>query len=359
MKAYSASTSQSSVKSSATNPNTTAMEERDSCYFPGCRKDANCNCDICLASINATLDLMPVTIQKSSLTKLSTSHANVECTHLSFDSSMVSTPRSISRPKMDSPALKSTARLTLSQKKVKKKKESSFGSWGVLFWLVLGSSLLFIVETGFSWGAYRVLRPVFSSDMVRSIGERSWAVEDLNRRLRFLQSELKGFVANVKVSNCSFMDSIWEINQDGLLLNSRCVLYKSAMEEVSIWGWPLQTAGLLKTEFSSRSFIVLSGRVTEWSDGRIGYSIRKANTSWVHRNWAASVVQLDPNTWILEYERSLILHSSTLFSAVAEIFKYRMSRAMKSMNPVFWLFSDFEQQYRVFTAKDRVKIIPT
>ncbi|KAJ6898771.1 hypothetical protein NC652_025329 [Populus alba x Populus x berolinensis] len=263
MKAYSASTSQSSVKSSATNPNTTAMEERDSCYFPGCRKDANCNCDICLASINATLDLMPVTIQKSSLTKLSTSHANVECTPLSFDSSMVSTPRSISRPKMDSPALKSTARLTLNQKKVKKKKEWSFGSWGVLFWLVLGSSLLFIVETGFSWGAYRVLRPVFSSDMVRSIGERSWAVEDLNRRLRFLQSELKGFVANVKVSNCSFMDSIWEINQDGLLLNSRCVLYKSAMEEVSIWGWPLQTAGLLKTEFSSRSFTVLSGRVTE------------------------------------------------------------------------------------------------
>jgi hypothetical protein len=51
--------------------------------------------------------------------------------------------------------------------------------------------------------------------------------------------------------------------QDGLLLNSRCVLYKSAMEEVSIWGWPLQTAGLLKTEFSSRSFTVLSGRVTE------------------------------------------------------------------------------------------------
>jgi len=73
--------------------------------------------------------------------------------------------------------------------------------------------LLFRVETGFSWGVYRVLRPVFSSDMVRSIGERSWAVQDLNRRLRFLQSELKGFVANGKVSNCSFMDSIWEINQ--------------------------------------------------------------------------------------------------------------------------------------------------
>jgi hypothetical protein len=29
------------------------------CYYPKCRKDANCNCEICLASINATLDLMP------------------------------------------------------------------------------------------------------------------------------------------------------------------------------------------------------------------------------------------------------------------------------------------------------------
>ena len=156
---------------------------------------------------------MPVTNQKSSLTKLSTSRADVECTPLSFDSSIISTPRSISRPELDSPALKSTARLTLNQKKEKRKKEWSFGSWGALFWLVLGSSLIFRVETGFSWGGCRVLRPVFSSDMVRSIGERSWVVQDLNRRLEFLQSELKGFVENGKVSNCSFMDSLWEINQ--------------------------------------------------------------------------------------------------------------------------------------------------
>lgn len=46
-------------------------------------------------------------------------------------------------------------------------------------------------------------------------------------------------------------------------MNSRCVLYKSATEEVSVWGWPLQTAGLLTTGFSSRSFSILSGRVTE------------------------------------------------------------------------------------------------
>lgn len=34
-------------------------------------------------------------------------------------------------------------------------------------------------------------------------------------------------------------------------------------EEVSIWGWPLQTAGLLTAEYSSRSLSIISGRVTE------------------------------------------------------------------------------------------------
>lgn len=51
--------------------------------------------------------------------------------------------------------------------------------------------------------------------------------------------------------------------QEGMLLSSKCTMYKSAIEAVSIWGWPLQTAGLLRTGFSQRSFTILSGRVTE------------------------------------------------------------------------------------------------
>lgn len=48
-----------------------------------------------------------------------------------------------------------------------------------------------------------------------------------------------------------------------MLLSSRCVLYESMIEEVSIWGWPLQTAGLLAAEYSARSFTVITGRVRE------------------------------------------------------------------------------------------------
>ncbi|KDP40191.1 hypothetical protein JCGZ_02189 [Jatropha curcas] len=350
MKAHQ-STPSSSAKSSTTT--TTAMEERDSCYYPGCRKDANCNCEICIASINATLDLMPISIQKSSLTKLSTSRPNIERTPISFKTSILSTPTSNFCPKIESPVLKSTARLNFSEKETTKK-NWCFG--GAFLRFILGLCLIFAAELGFYWRASGVLKPLLSSDMVRKIGERSGVVQELNGRLRFLQNEFKEFVHDGKVSNCSHMDSIWKINQDGLLLNSRCVLYKSAMEELSVWGWPLQTAGLLKTGFASRSYTVLSGRVTEWSDGMIGYSIRKANSSWIHRKWGVSVVQLDPSTWVLEYGRSSVLDYSSLSSAVADLFMYQISRIIGRINQEFWLTSAFKHGYSGYTEESHNKI---
>ncbi|KAL3616673.1 hypothetical protein CASFOL_039067 [Castilleja foliolosa] len=74
-------------------------------------------------------------------------------------------------------------------------------------------------------------------------------VEGLNGRFMFLKNGLEEFVGK-QVSSCSSVDSTWKNSQDGLLLNSRCVLYKSMSEEVSIWGWPLQTSGLLTAEHS-------------------------------------------------------------------------------------------------------------
>ncbi|KAJ0035317.1 hypothetical protein Pint_24801 [Pistacia integerrima] len=311
MKTVTLSSCSSSVKSSTT---ITTMEEYqtenpDSCYYPGCRKDANCNCEICLASINATLDLMPFSTQKSSFTKLSTSRPrDVETTPISFDPSIVSTPRSSYRKIMESPALKSTARLSVKALE-KRKSKKGFGFPGVLLRLVLVLSLFVALEIGFSWMVSGVLRTVLSADI------------------------------------------------DGLLLNSRCVLYESATEEVSIWGWPLQTAGLLTTGFSSRSFTILSGRVTEWPDGEVRFSIRKANTSWMLEKWGASVMQLDPNTWILEYRQSSILDNSRLFSATMELLKYRISRWIRKMNEELCLFSAFKNQYRrLFMAREYVKI---
>lgn len=237
--------------------------------------------------------------------------------------------------------------------KMEKKRERKWNLKGYFLKLVMGLSLIFMAKFGFSCG---VLKPVLSPEIVKHVGEKSWVVQDLKGKLRFLQRELQGLV-DVEVSNCSYINSNWEIDQDGLLLNSHCRLYKTAMEEVSIWGWPLQTAGLLTTGFSSRSFTILSGRVTEWSDGKVGYLIRKANTSWVHQKWGASVVQLNPNTWVLEYRRSSILDNSRLFSAAIEFLKYRISKMAGKVKQEFWLFSAFENnQFSEFTAKYDMKI---
>ncbi|KAK6255262.1 hypothetical protein QQP08_014769 [Theobroma cacao] len=343
----------SSVKSTTTMEDD-RCETRDSCYYPGCRKDANCNCEICLASINATLDLMPVSIQKSSFTKLSASKPKVERTPISFDASAISTPRSSSCRLVESPALKSTARLSLKEKKGKKKEEKR--SFDGVFWkFLLGLSLVFGMEIAFSWVFYGVFSPALTRDIVRSIGERSMVLQNLNGKLRFLQNELNGFTSG-KVSNCSNTDSMWEIDQGSLLLHSHCVLYKSAMEEVRIWGWPLQTAGLLTTAFSSRSFTILSGRVTEWSNGKVGFLARKANASWVQRKWGASVIQLDPNTWIIEYRRSSVLENPRLFSATLELLKYRLTRMIRKMSEEFWLSSAFENQNSEFAGREQLRI---
>ncbi|KAG6726779.1 hypothetical protein I3842_02G096600 [Carya illinoinensis] len=340
---------------------TTAMEDqrsesRDSCYFPGCRKDANCNCKICLASINATLDLMPISVQKSSLTKLSTSEPDdVESTPISFISSNMSTPRSSANRAPGPPVLKSNARLDSNEKMGRRERER--GLSGRFMRLVLGLNLIFIAEFGLSRGISGVLRPVLSPGIVKNVGEKSWVAQDLKGKLRFVQRELQSLV-DAEVSNCSNTNSVWKIDQDGLLLNSRCTLYKSAVEEVRIWGWPLQTAGLLMTEFSSRSFTILSGRVTEWTDGKVGYLIRKANTSWVHRKWGASVVQLNPDTWVLEYRRSSVLDDSRLFLVAVEFLKYRISKMVRSVKQEFWFFSHAlrSNHFSQFTSKYDTKI---
>ena len=72
--------------------------------------------------------------------------------------------------------------------------------------------LIFAAEFGFPWGVSRVLRPELSWDIVRSVGERSWVVQDLDRNMGFLQKELQGFVGG-KVSNCSYVNSTWEVSQ--------------------------------------------------------------------------------------------------------------------------------------------------
>lgn len=345
----------SSYSSKSTATEDDGSDAQNSLYFPGCRKDANCKCEICLASINATLDLMPMSIQRNSLTKLSSIRQRKPIP-VPFDPSLMSTPKSSKHRVIPSPALKSTARMGFRGKVDEEEREKK--AWGLRFSfsrLFMCLSLIYIAEFGFSWVVSRVLRPQLSPDIVSSVARRSLFLQNDREKLRFLEKELHRFVDG-KVSICSHNDSPWTTNVYNSPLNSRCTLYKSATEEVSIWGWPLQTAGLLLTGFSSRSFTVISGRIAEWSDGKFGYHVQEVNSTWVLRNWSASVLQLDPNTWVVEYRRSSILDRSRLFSALLEFLRLWLTSENTRMKQKFWLLSSLYTQFSYNSAADRFEI---
>ena len=76
----------------------------------------------------------------------------------------------------------------------------------------------------------------------------------------------------------------------------------------------------------------------------------------MHRKWGTSVIQLDPNTWIMEYRRSSLLENPRLFSATMELLKYRLTTMVRKMTEEFWLFSAFENQYNEFAGNEQLKI---
>ncbi|XP_042054776.1 uncharacterized protein LOC121799462 [Salvia splendens] len=203
------------------------------------------------------------------------------------------------------------------------------------------------------------LKSQLSPELVDNMARNSWVHEDLNGKFMFFKNELEGFVG-IRVSTCNSANSVWKISQDDLLLNSRCVLYKSMAEEVSIWGWPLQTAGLLTAEYYSRSFSIINGRVTEWSDGKASYFERRENSSWVQEKWSSSVVQFDPNTWLLEYRQSFLLQNARPVSATLKFLKLRLTRDFGKMYQVFWLrYASFGGRWEFRRRPRRTTLVPT
>ncbi|KAL1561762.1 hypothetical protein AAHA92_04426 [Salvia divinorum] len=350
----------SSVKSSLT-VDTTPSESRDLFYFPGCKKDANCKCEICIASINATLDLMPQSSNRSSFRKSYAPRPFTSRSPISFNSfsANLSTPQSSARTMAAvaaSPPPGSTETIGPRKEEEKRRKDDlGYGvfSWrkddlgyGVFSWRTLWCLILVLgAEYGASWVVSGVARARLSPDFIKNLGLKSGGFESLSGRFVFLKNELEGLVGG-DVSSCSSVDhSLWRINQDGRLLTSRCVLYESMIEEVSIWGWPLQTAGLLAAEYSTRSYTVITGRVREWSNGGAEYLVREAgNSSWTQQKWSTSVVQLEPNTWILEYRRSFIGHNPKLVSAAVEFLRFKLTSHFKNMKREFWLAPAFGGQ---------------
>ncbi|XP_009123885.1 uncharacterized protein LOC103848811 isoform X2 [Brassica rapa] len=160
-----------------------------------------------------------------------------------------------------------------------------------------------------------VLESEFTEEIVRISDDRSHSGRDVGEKVTILEDELMGFVKSVNVLRCRGSNSNWRINQDGLMLKSKSV-YKSVTEEVSVWGWPLQT------------------------EGRFGYTVREANISWGKTKWSTSVLQLDHSTWVLEYSLSSVIKHSSLLSLGTDVLAHMMFQAAKNVNRrVLWMFS--------------------
>ncbi|KAM3248987.1 hypothetical protein P3L10_010756 [Capsicum annuum] len=340
MKSPQISTPNSSVKLSSSFV-VIESDDKESYYFPECRKDTNC--EICIASFNAALDLMHKKPIKKHPVARKLHFPEIPVSH--SPSTTLSTPKSSSNRSASSsmsPPLNSTARVSF-HAKVKRRK-SGFGFGVLLMRLIFGLAVVFGLELGFSWMVSGFWKHRFLVEMVKNLSEKSWGLKDLEERLIFLEMELDGVINGGEIASCSPLHSTWKINQP----DERWFGFEFAMYIVQVQFRRVEHMGMAFTNSRlahSRIFCAY------WSNGGIGYSIGKANSSWTQQKWSASPVQLDPNTWILEYSRSPLTENGKLVSAVLEFLKFRLRRKVQKLKQEFWLSSSFTSQYSDFTGE--------
>ncbi|RWW48545.1 hypothetical protein BHE74_00045361 [Ensete ventricosum] len=223
----------------------------DISYFPGCRKDTNCHCEICLASIDATRDLIP----SGGSIKLSVSTPTPSPFLARSPPPSPETGSTVTPP--STPVIESWKRSRPSAKAVAKKEES----WGLscrAVRILVGLFLLWAADMGLSAVIMKDFGSKLTPEVVSRAGEECRVLgNDLKGILELLQQRMEKLVGG-RASNCGFVDSFWEMNPGGnFFFQWRCVVYKSIAEEVNVWGSPLRTAGLLSAGASPRSLTLV------------------------------------------------------------------------------------------------------
>ncbi|EER93464.1 hypothetical protein BDA96_01G095800 [Sorghum bicolor] len=306
----------------------------DSCYYPGCRKDANCACEICLASIDATRDLVRAP-EAASARRFFAGAARDRRPALLFGGRAAGTGSDSTEPPW-TPPMRSTAksrRAPVREPAPARSRAARGGhrshDWPLYAATVLGFLLLLWVDTGLvPEAAARGFGPKLSPEALAQVGaDARLAPGGLEHKLRILERRVRQLVGGEGIANCSSRDSVWRFQQnDHQVFHWRCTMYKSVAEEVSVWGSPLRTSGLLPRALSARHLTLLSGEITEWSDGRVWATVRASNgSSWAHRRQSAAAVRLEPETWVLEYQRSALFEGTRLLPAAAELIASRCS----------------------------------
>ncbi|CAL4927306.1 unnamed protein product [Urochloa decumbens] len=311
----------------------------DSCYYPGCRKDANCNCEMCLASIDATRDLVRAPEAASARRFFAGAARGRRPALFCRDPGGAGEGSELNEPPW-TPPMRSTAKSRRATGEAAAAAAAARGGgekggargshdWALYAVTVLGFLLLLWVDTGLvPEAAARGFGPKLSPEAVAMVGaEARLAPGGLEHKLRVLERRVGQLVGAERAANCSSQDAVWRLHQnDQHVFHWRCTVYKSVAEEVSVWGSPLRTSGLLPTALSTRHLTLLSGEITEWSDGRLWPTVRASNgSSWAYRRRSAAAVRLEPETWVLEYQRSALFEGTRLLPAAAELLASRCS----------------------------------
>uniref|UniRef100_A0ACD6A501 Uncharacterized protein n=1 Tax=Avena sativa TaxID=4498 RepID=A0ACD6A501_AVESA len=253
------------------------------CYYPGCRKDANCACEICLASINATRDLLPPEAASARRCFGEAARDRRPGSRPLFLGRGGTPPPSgsdVTEPWTPPPQLRSTAKSRRPWQAAREAATNGAGrksvgslswpDWAIYALTVLGFLLLLWVDTGLvPEAAARGFGPKLSPGAVSRVGQEArLAPAGLAHKLRFLERGVGQLVgAERRIHNCSSKDSVWRLDQnDQHVFHWRCAVYKSAAEEVTVWGSPLRTSGLLPSTLSTRHITLLSGKITEVID---------------------------------------------------------------------------------------------
>lgn len=272
----------------------------DSCYYPGCRKDANCACEICLASIDATRDLVRAP-EAASARRFFAGAARDRRPALLFGGRAAGTGSDSTEPPW-TPPMRSTAKSRLApvREPAPARSRAARGGdrshdWPLYAATVLGFLLLLWVDTGLvPEAAARGFGPKLSPEAFAQVGaDARLAPGGLEHKLRVLERRVRQLVGGEGIANCSSRDSVWRFHQvrhscgsspvsfvldvhqrlnffcnlsvqnDHQVFHWRCTMYKSVAEEVSVWGSPLRTSGLLPRALSARHLTLLSGEITE------------------------------------------------------------------------------------------------
>ncbi|RLN39916.1 uncharacterized protein C2845_PM01G28350 [Panicum miliaceum] len=307
-----------------------AARAGDSCYYPGCRKDANCACEMCLASIDATRDLVraPEAASARRFFAGAAAASRGRRPALFCRDRGAGAGSDLTEPP-STPPMRSTAKSRRPPGQAAPAARGGSHDWALYAATVLGFLLLLWVDTGLvPEAAARGFGPKLSPEAVARVGaDARLAPGGLEHKLRVLERRVGQLVGGERAANCSSQDSVWRLLQnDQHVFRWRCTVYKSVAEEVSVWGSPLRTSGLVPAALSARHLTLLSGEITEWSDGRVWPTVRASNgSSWAYRRQSAAAVRLEPETWVLEYQRSALFEGTRLIPAAAELLASRCS----------------------------------